>query len=398
MKKNMMYIFGFLSFGIALNINNVVLALDSQMNDAPTYSMELKPASEAFQLTKAIFLPDLKDSELGFNDDKSDISYNPGKKCKDYPYSRENCGNNQSLIDRCPFDGTLFRKCQCDTGHYQFNTSNCSYTGTAHKTDYLLGATRCIGNDKVVHATECLCTAKFKYTDNNSCNDSKKIIDTSSYCRNNGVTRYEKCKCDPNRFPYSYNGSSGGFKNAVKAKCGHEDNFLKCENDSTIYFNCAIPTNYKYSTTSCKSERSDWVVSGASRTFTNGDGKSVTLYTICDCPSSYKSGSQCYTYMTRLGYENSSKPFCYEYGHGKRDGSKAFYGKRCIDMNAGTLYSSKSCTNRAGTVVYSDAASDCLCDRKIYTTVGDRCYEYHKFSRQWCWVCRDRTGTYSYRH
>ncbi len=368
-----------------------------------SHILELKPIlSNNYQTASLQFLPELRDSEFGFHKN-TDLNFNKGNNCDAYTFTKANCTRNRTTYNKCPFNSNNFKDCYCNATIYKYSPSNCSYSGTAHDANYMLGSNRCLDDNKPPRSNDCLCNERFSYTTNASCGDVKKIIDTSSSCTEDGNKRYEKCKCDPAKFPYFYTGGnsySSGFKNAVKAKCRHPDNFYSCDNNGpTVYFNCAVTDSaYKYTSSSCSAEKSSWVVSGSSRYITNGNGIGITLYTICDCPSSYKSGSQCSYYMSRTGYESTSTPFCYEHGHGKRDGSKSYFGKRCIDMNGGTLYSDKSCTTRAGTTVYSDAASDCLCNRSIYTTIGERCYEYHKFSRQWCWVCKDRTGTYSYRH
>ena len=399
----------FLGLFSAILISNLTYADEigafASLNNNPhtIYTTQgLKPISNSYKLAKLQFLPDLKDSENGWAGNNIGSAYNKND-CSAYKFTKANCTNNRTTYAKCPFNGKLYKDCHCNTNIYKYNQENCSYSGTQHTINYMLGSKRCLDDNQPPRSNECLCSERFIYTNNTSCGDPKKIIDESSSCTENNKTRYEKCKCNPEKYPYSYTGGnsrSAGFKNAVKAQCRNEENFYSCDNDGpTVYFNCAITDPaYKYTSASCQQEKTGWVISGSGKSISNGNGNIVTLYTICDCPSAYKSGSQCSYYMNKSSPKNSSLPFCYEYGHGKRDGSASYYDKRCIDWSANTLYSSKSCVNRAGITVYSDAAEDCLCDRNIYTVIGERCYEYHKFSRQWCAVCTDRTGTYSFRH
>ena len=362
----------------------------------------LAAPSDEIRLASLQFLPELRDGEFGFNRN-TDLNFNKGNNCDAYTFTKASCTRNRTTYNKCPFNGNNFKDCYCDTNIYKYSPSNCSYSGSAHDANYMLGSNRCLDDNKPPRSNDCLCNERFSYTTNASCGDVKKIIDTTSSCIEDGNKRYEKCKCDPAKFPYSYSGGnsySAGFKNAVKAKCGNQDNFYSCDNSGpTVYFSCAITDPaYKHTSSSCSAEKTGWVVSGSSKYITNGNGSGVTLYTLCDCPSSYSTDKYCPNYRNRVSWSDyRPNPYCYRYGHDKRDGSGEQWGKSCAGYSSTTLYSEKSCVRRDGVTVYSQAESDCVCDRGVYWENNARCYDtYHHKKRQWCRVCVDKYGTHSY--
>ena len=68
--------------------------------------------SESFQIAKATFLPNLKDSEIGFSDNELDGDYN-SKKCRGYDATSCPAG---AVCKRCPFDYTKVKIIRCGDG------------------------------------------------------------------------------------------------------------------------------------------------------------------------------------------------------------------------------------------------------------------------------------------
>lgn len=390
-------------FIIGLIAFSAVLTANAAMAENTTVFQPEK----SFQMASMQFLPDLKDSEIGFGDRnlKDDQDFNKGDQdCSDYNYSKSNCSRNRSLYNPCPFDPNKFKACTCNTTKYNINKSNCSYTGSNYSYADFLGTNRCTDDGKEPVSTQCLCLSKFIYTTNSSCGDAKKIIDTSSYCQQEDQTRYEKCKCDPQRFPYTYTGGdsySAGFKSAVKAKCGNEDNFFSCNQDKNVVnYACAITdTSYKHTVNSCKKENTDWTVQGYAKYFYNGNNIYISLYNTCDCPTDYVSSNRCPTASARRTDGETPSPSCFIVGHDLKDHTERQYGKTCNEVLSGhgSLLTSKSCKKRDGSYVYSDKAEDCYCDMPgaSYRRYNDdTCWKDWTKSSQWCVTCRNADGLF----
>lgn len=389
-----------------------ILAVGYTTNMAIAKNIKISQPEKSFQIAAAQFLPELKDSEFGMggNNFENGQDFNKGdKNCRDYSFTKNNCTRNRSLYNACGFDATKFKTCMCNTTKYNINQSNCSYTGSLHSYPDFLGSNRCTDDGQQPISTQCKCLEKFIYTTNSSCGDSKKIIDTSSYCTQSGEIRYEGCKCDPARFPYTYTGGNSysyGFKAAVKAKCGNEDNFLSCnQNSTTVNFACAITdTAYKHTTTSCKAENASWEVQGSAKYFYNGNNIYISLYNTCDCPSDYTSSNNCPNILYRQTWGNNPTPSCFIVGHGLKDHTERQYGKSCGDLLpgvGGSVTSDKRCTKRDGSYSYSSRAEDCRCSipGAHYRRYGDdTCWNEWTKSSQWCVTCMNSDGQFiSYR-
>lgn len=383
---------------------------------------QLKPIpSSSYQLASTVFLPEVNnpgrdEADLGWND-KEYIkdNHNNGNNCTAYEFEKSNCTLNRSLYVPCPFNHLYYKKCYCNTEKYKYTRYGCKYIGTEHDVDYVLGNNRCYDDNAVPKSTTCECRNKFSYTNNASCGDIKKVIDTSSYCENDDEKRYEKCKCDPEKFPKTFNGntSSQEFKNLIKEQCGHPDNFDSCDNSGPIvHYNCHFKVMvYKYSKDSCKAENAGYDVYGSSESFTNGNNKFVTLYTGCDCPSSFTTDKYCPGRRHMQFWSSSSSsavPICYRFGHGLKDHTTLEYGYSCNDLFGGqALISTQSCTKRNGTEVYSP--DNCQCNSagismdNTYRGQYDRntesyaCYSAWTKSSQWCAVCRTNVFYFSHR-
>lgn len=403
------------------NLSGSDLFLDNTLTQTHT-THQLKPIpASAYQTASSKFLPELNNpqgdvSDLVWNN-RHHIkdNYNDGNNCTAYEFDKSNCTLNRSLYGPCPFDRSYYKNCYCNTEKYKFTRYECKYTGTGHDADYVLGNNRCYDDNSVPKAATCECRNKFSYSNNASCGDSKKIIDTSSSCEDSGEKRYEKCKCDPERFPKTFNGNTGSqeFKNLIKEQCGHPDNFDSCDNSGpVVYYNCHFKGMvYRYSKDSCKAENAGYEVYGSSESFTNGNNKFVTLYTGCDCPSTFTTDQYCPGRRHIQFWSSSSSssvPLCYRVGHNVKDHMGVEYGYSCNDLfGSQALISTQSCEKRNGTKVYSP--DNCQCNSggismdNTYRGQYDKnveaytCYSSWTKSSQWCAVCRTNIFYYSHR-
>lgn len=382
-----------------------------------THISLLKPIpSSAYKLASARFLPDVDDNEIGWNN-KNYIKQNHNREdnCMAYEYTSSTCTHNRSLYVPCPFNRNYYKSCYCDQSKYKYTRYNCKYSGTEHDVDYALGNYKCYDDNAVPKSTSCECRYLFDYTDNASCKDSKKIIDTTSYCEDADERRYEKCKCDPERFPKKFNGNTNSqeFKNLIKSECAHPENFDSCNNNGPVVsYRCHFNGNvFKYSKDSCQAENADYEVYGSSESFTNGNNKFVTLYTGCDCPSAFTTDQYCPGRRhLKFGSSSSSSsvPICYKVGHGKKDHTGIEYGYSCNDLFGGSgLISDRKCIKRNGTTVYSPDICQCNSGgismdntfRGQYDSNNETytCFDSWTKSSQWCVVCRTKAIYFSHR-
>lgn len=276
-------------------------------------TLEISPIAEMTnvqQLAGVQFLPNMEDSELGLgNRGGIGSDHNIGVNCNEYPFKASNCKIPKDLFDACPFDPKKFKVCKCHTGKFIFNSTTCVYTAESPFTpnpDRLLQGDFC-QDEATTPKLSTACGCKFfRYTNTASCANSERIIDTRSSCReNNEPVRYEFCKCDPAQYPYLFKGDikSEAFLNDVASHCGNKLNFKICKNEGgETAYKCAVDPGYKYDPESCKiatpAGSDSHTPQGSSQTFVNGYGNSVTLYSVCDCPSTYSASCN--------GYKGSS--------------------------------------------------------------------------------------------
>lgn len=329
-------------------------------SNASAFSLEapaLANTQASYQTAEAIFLPDYEEKDFHFD------SKQPSDNCQDYKFDTSNCPAPRAPSVACPTNPKKFKYCRCDGSKFKYNATTCRYQAEA---PYFPNANRLLAGELCQNeatsplvATECNCKY-FRYTNDASCGDKEKVVDERSFCQeNNGQIRYENCKCNPQLYPYSFKGKlrSQAFLDEVAIRCGNENNFLVCQNYSEeIAFKCAVDTKYKYDSYSCKNENPAYEVGGDYIKFYNGHGNNITLYTNCDCPSSYSSncngayGSQFYTKGGKMlecrrkspqckmgfyqGLTDKGITNCYDNVHGsvikvaetciKRDGSKVY--------------------------------------------------------------------------
>lgn len=381
-----------LSFGVCF------LAVTIFAPQTKASSLEISPilsSQESYQVAEAIFLPDYVEKDFEFGP----YNKNPGSmdNCNGYNFDTNNCAKPRVLSEPCPTNINKYKYCSCDNSKFKYDANSCRYQAEAPyypNVNRLLAGDMCQnGTSSLMQATECNCKY-FRYTSDASCGDAEKVLDERSYCQeNNGQIRYENCKCNPKLYPYLFKGKlrSQAFLDEVAKYCGNENNFLTCQNyGEEVAFKCAVDTKYKYDSYSCRTENPTYEVGGESITFYNGHGNSITLYTQCDCPSTYSQncngayGSQFYTTGGKLleckrkspqcnmgfyqGLADKGSANCYDNEHGsiiqvaetciKRDGSKVY---RCSCAGKGNWgYSGTFC----GTCVQKSDHIVCLEDGK----------------------------------
>ncbi len=317
--------------------------------------------SQSYQTAEAIFLPDYvaKDFNFGAGDDNI---YNSDL-CAGYIFTAQNCPAPRTPSEPCPEDARKFRYCSCDSSAYVYDSGTCHYQAQSpyfENPNRLLAGKLCQNSAaSPLLATECNCKY-FRYTNDASCADPEKVVDTRSYCQeNNGQIRYENCKCNPAVYPFSFTGKlrSQAFLDEVAKQCGNENNFLTCQNyGEEIAFKCAVDTKYKYDSYSCKNENPAYEVGGESIKFYNGHGNNVTLYTQCDCPSTYNEncngalGSQFYARGGKTLECRRKTPQCHM-GFFQGLSDKGF--ANCYDNVHGSVIKvAETCVKRNGTKVY----------------------------------------------
>lgn len=139
------------------------------------------------------FLPDLKDSENGWASDNLKRNYKQIDNCKAYPKTG-NCPNNQDKGGICQFDPTKYQYCFCSGYKYPYTAGNCHKTGTS--SGRLVSGTQCREENGSLFFKDCGCTEDaYPYTDDASCGDAKKEIDTTEGCVIINTQRYLACKC-----------------------------------------------------------------------------------------------------------------------------------------------------------------------------------------------------------
>lgn len=141
------------------------------------------------------FLPEVVESKNGFRGDNIP-KRSPTDNCK--AYTKTNCTNNQDPAEFCPFDRRKFKSCFCSTKKYPYTANNCYATAGESNTKgaSLIVGEQCKQDSGGTFGAACDCTASaYPYTNDSSCGDSKKVIDTANGCKINSAQRYKACKC-----------------------------------------------------------------------------------------------------------------------------------------------------------------------------------------------------------
>lgn len=206
-----------------------------------------------------------------------------------------------------------YKECKCQEAYKYTCTAADTITGATpdlylpDNTNYCLASV-----ESETKYTSCPCRAEYvtecKKTSENPQQEPVAGAVPCNQILSNGnlVTKYlaSDCQCKANDMTgytavVDTNLNSAAFKAQVKTACRHEKNFvIKADGCGGTYFKCAIEdASYKYEQTTCTtsapSGSAAWVVSGSSKSasvynIASGQNNgSLTMYTNCDCPSSY---------------------------------------------------------------------------------------------------------------
>ena len=230
--------------------------------------------SESFQLAKATFLPNLKDSEIGFSDNELDGNYNNNKGVcsnKNSLFTSKNCMYPKALVagSQCPFLPGYYTQCKCLS---KFNKTSCD-------APYVLGGDSCDGKYE-----KCVCPAKVELTcPNDTCTKT---------CEGNCIAK--SCTPTANQI-----GCTNGTKACDDGCCGtNRKCCVPCTNKIT-----SKPANSSYTYSSCtdgegsKQIQTGWVCNPGYHEKNGGCEKdcqidSCSAYPLTSCPS-YGNCSKC---------------------------------------------------------------------------------------------------------
>lgn len=328
--------------------------------------------TKSYQLAEIIFLPDYEEKKIPLHYQEN---------CANYKFTKDNCFPPKELSNPCPDNNSKYMYCRCNPSKYKYTSQNCVYTAEA---PYFPDANRLLSGDMCrtdnfsqLYAQSCNCIY-FRYTTDESCGNKDKVLDKRSYCQeNNGIIRYENCRCNPEKYPYLFVGKfrSQEFLDEVYARCGNENNFISCQNyGEEIAFKCAVDPSYKYDSYSCQLEHPSYQVSGESIKFTNGYGQDITLYKECDCPTTFStscdgaSSNRFYTTNGKILECQKKSPLC-QMGFFKGFSDDGLTS--CFDNIHGSLIRvAETCIKRDGRKVYR-----CECSYRSgkYGYSGDFC-------------------------
>lgn len=249
----------------------VVLAFDASSFDTHTYTYtaELKPISNSFQLAKSIFLPD-RFEDLGLSDyDTLHSDYNIGN-CDAYPLTLCPSGTR---CEACPFNTRRFRTFEC-VAPYQMSGGKCvcppavSLNGDNEVCSQYCGNT-CIEKTCSPSPNQTGCTNGTQSCDNGC---GQKTRQCCVACSNkvtskpaNATYTYTEC----------YDGSNHQIQSGWTCNSGYHKENNSCEKDC-VSNPCSAFTLSEcpsgYTCTSCTKTAADCSTSG-------------TYYQIIACPS-----------------------------------------------------------------------------------------------------------------
>lgn len=206
--------------------------------------------------------------------------------------------------------------------------------------------------------------------------------------------------------------NDGGLRNFIAQTCGHRDNFdLLDKGCGKIYYRCVIQSPYIYDSDKCKAAKTDagsvdWVLDTSTGNCTTqevlshtGGRKNLQLCKSCKCPDGYPESRTCaeigsLVLASEAEISSFGKPYCYRYGHAKKDNSDSHYKFKCNDFGSTTLVMKngvKYC-NINGTKYYPKEY--CQCNSTSLPGSEPRCYSSYTKSGQWCSVCVDSRGSH----
>ena len=191
-------------------------------------------SNSSYQLAGLTWLPKIKDSEVGPTGNDMGYDANQGADCSNYQYSTSNCkaNNQEPLGNQCLYNHKLFDNCGCNTAKFPISQNECSYSGSVRSQAWLLGDNVCKDQrySNRMYGKKCLCTSvNFPHTSTATCPSPQTLLDDASKCSYQGVTRYERCKCDTAAGKYEFSSDKG-------------EGYLcsKCTDDYGTHYKCEV--------------------------------------------------------------------------------------------------------------------------------------------------------------
>ena len=228
----------FLISGVLICMNTPAYSLDL---NTPGITGDLNLSSNinsnsSYQLAGVTWLPKIKDSEVGPTGNDMGYNANQGADCSGYKYSTSNCkaNNQEPLGNQCLYNHKLFDNCGCNTAKFPISQDKCTYSGSVRSQAWLLGGNVCKDQrySNRMYGKKCLCTSvNFPHTSTATCPSPQTLLDDTSKCSYQGVTRYERCKCDTAAGKYEFSSDKG-------------EGYLcsKCTDDYGTHYKCeAVP-------------------------------------------------------------------------------------------------------------------------------------------------------------
>ncbi len=226
----------FLISGVFICMNTPAYSLDL---NTPGMTGDLNLSSNinsnsSYQLAGLTWLPKVKDSEVGPTGNDMGYNANQSADCSGYKYSTSNCkaNNQEPLGNQCLYNHKLFDNCGCNTAKFPISQTECSYSGSVRSQAWLLGGNVCKDQrySNRMYGKKCLCTSvNFPHTSTATCPSPQTLLDDASKCSYQGVTRYERCKCDTAAGKYEFSSDKG-------------EGYLcsKCTDDYGTHYKCEV--------------------------------------------------------------------------------------------------------------------------------------------------------------
>ena len=224
---------------------NSAFALDIPQNDTPTYTHELEPfPSDAYQIAKATFLPEVQDSDLGWGNNTIKDDYN-STNCDDY--TRTSCPS-VGRCERCPFNAKLYKVLAC-VAPYLLSDGNCvcppakPLSCTNDKCTKYCGST-CIEKTCTPSPNQTNCTNGTLKCDNGCCSNTRDCCKPCTH----------KITSKPENSSYTTEKCIDGdgshdINSGWKCNTGYHEKNGECERDC-IANNCS-----GYTLTTCPSDK-----------------------------------------------------------------------------------------------------------------------------------------------
>ena len=231
-----------------------------------TLDISVLESTPSYDVAGLTWLPKIKDSEVGPTGNDMGYNANQGADCSGYKYSTSNCkaNNQEPLGTQCLYNHKLFDNCGCNTAKFPISQTECSYSGSLRSQAWLLGDNVCKDQrySNRMYGKKCLCTsANFPHTSTATCSSPQTLLDDASKCSYQGVTRYERCKCDTAAGKYEFSSDKGYGWDCSKCSDAYGDHYKctpkPCVEGSTSTSSCGTneqlkDTGYKSGDAVCK--------------------------------------------------------------------------------------------------------------------------------------------------